>query len=86
MANLALITMGKDGQLIELQETLDGADNRERIRGFCGPLKGLAQKLVADEPLSIAEQPYFLIMPQQKELLSCYLHYIQFQFEVQQGG
>ena len=73
--NLALITMGRDGQLIELQETLDGADNTERIRDFCGPLDDLAQKLIKEETFSITEQPYYLIMPSDKELLACYINY-----------
>ena len=78
--NLALITMGRDGELIELKETLDAADNTERIRDFCGPLDDLAQKLIEEESFPIAEQPYFLIMPQDKELLSYYINYFQTRF------
>ncbi len=42
---VARLTLSADGQLTDVQETWDGADNTERIQELCGPLTDLAEQL-----------------------------------------
>lgn len=68
---LACITVAADGTLLDIQETYDGADNRERIRELCGPLTELA-----DAINSGGDAPVRQLVPTGDALLRIYLdHY-----------